>query len=296
MWNHGFFLLALLSMAFGLGGVNWFFEGFALLRKKRLIKNISTSKINSIMPGLVELKGIAKWKEEMYGPISGSPCVYYTYRIEQHIHRHGNPTWIVIGLGSSGENLFYIEDDSGLVLIDPLNSDISSPVSDTRNFPDYDSLPQYLKELVDNEKNQLLRRMKRPRGELMFTENSLQTDHEIYVLGTAEYQEEGKVVIKKGKEIPFFYISNRPEKEITRKMTWSAFRRLIGGPITVGICSFVLYFYYSFSLRYINRTIEISQLYKGWILFGPILALIGLGVLGYLTYNFTKTLIRSQGN
>ena len=304
MWNHGLFLMALLAMAFGLGGVNWFFEGFSLLRKKKLIKNIPTSKISSITTGLVEVKGKAKWKEEMHGPISGTPCVYYSYRIEQDQYRHGNSTWIVIGLGSSGENLFYLEDDSGCVLIDPLNSDISSPVSDTLNFPDYDSLPQNLKALIDNEKNQLLRRLRRPRGEFMFTENSLQTDREIYIMGTAEYQgdtsreksEEDKIVIKKGKKIPFFYISNRPEKEITRRMTWSVIRRFLGGPITVGVCSFVLYYYYKFSLGYIHRTIEIGRLYQGWILFGPVLALICLAVLGYLTYNFTKTLIRSQGN
>ncbi len=78
MWHHGLFLLALLAMVFAIGGVSWFFEGIALLRIKRVIENLPTSKILSMPMGLVEVKGKAKWKEKLYSPISETPCVYYT--------------------------------------------------------------------------------------------------------------------------------------------------------------------------------------------------------------------------
>jgi len=109
-------------------------------------------------------------------------------------------------------------------------------------------------------------------------------------------KKEDKMVIKKGNEIPFLYISNREEKEIARRMTRSSMKRIIGGPATLGVCCFLLYHYYSFSLRYINTPMKISLLFKGWIIIGPILAVIIVFFLGYRYYDFTKVLIRSQGN
>ena len=303
MWNYGIFFMALLAMVFAFGGVTWFFEGIALRRKIKLIENLPTSKISSLTSGLVELKGKAKWKEELYAPISGTPCVFYTYRVEQWQHRHGERNWIVIALGESGENLFYIEDDTGRVLIDPLFSEISIPINDTQEFPDYNSLPKNLKTLIDEENNQLLRSMRSRRGRLMFTETCIKTDQEIYILGTAENNEEAtlessqedKIVIRRGIENPFFYISNRNEKEITRRMDRSAIRRIIGGPLTFAVCLFLLYLYYSFSLNYVFTHMEFSLFYQGWIIFGPVLATIFVFILGYRYYDFTKVLIRSQG-
>ncbi|MFC1859629.1 GIDE domain-containing protein [Thermodesulfobacteriota bacterium] len=309
MWNHGLFLLALLSMVFAIGGVSWFFEGIALLRIKRLIEKLPPSEMHSIALGLVEVKGKAKWEEKLYSPISETPCVYYTYRVEQWQHKQDGSTWVPIALGESGERCFYVEDNTGRVLVDPVNAKISSPANDVRKYSDYSSLPQNLKSLLDKESNQLLRLMRRSIGELMFTENYIRTDHEIYILGTAEYKEdvfrksisreekeEDKIVIRQGKEIPVFYISDRSEKEITRKMAWSSIRRMVGGPITLGVCLFLIYHYYSFSLKYISRSLEISLLFKGWILIGPMLAVIIVFFLGYRYYDFTKVLIRSQGN
>ena len=305
MWNHGISLLALLSIVFGVGGVTWFFEGFAFLRKKRLIENLETTKIGHLSPGLVEVKGVARWNEKNHAPISGTSSIYYTYKVEQWQHRHDGSSWMLIALGDSGENYFYLEDDTGRVLVDPVGAEISSPVSDSRNYAGYNELPQNLKLLIDKERNPLLRRIRSSKGELMFTETCIPTEQQIYILGTAESQSysasgrepaAGEAVIRKGRELPLLYISSREEKEITTRMTKSAIKRLIGGPITVGICSFFIYFYYSFSLNYIKKPIEMSSLFKGWIIYGPPVAVVILFALGYRYYNFTKVLMRSQGD
>lgn len=298
MWNHGFFILAILSIVFGMGGVSWFFEGFAILRRKRLIENMPTSEIRCVSQGLVEVKGRTKQKEDLYGPVSGTPCVYYTYRVEERQYRQDGSQWVMIGLGESGEKPFYLEDDTGRVLIDPLGAQIASPVSETRRFSGYSSLPQDLKALIDNEKNPVLVGSRIGTGKLMFTENCIGADQEMYVLGSADYLDDDRkegIVIKRGKKEPFFYISNRREKEITGRMRRSAVKRIIGGPITLGICSFLLNYYYGFSLRYISQKTDISYLFKGWIVFGPVLAVIFILILAYRYYDFTKVLIRSQG-
>lgn len=135
MWNHGLFFLALLSMVFAVGGASWFFEGIALRRIRRLIRNLPTSEANSIRLGLVEVQGKAKWKEKLYSPISETPCVYYTYKVEQWQRTKDGSNWVLIALGESGERCFYIEDNTGRVLVDPVNAEISSCVNDVLKFP-----------------------------------------------------------------------------------------------------------------------------------------------------------------
>ncbi len=309
MWNHGLFFLALLAMAFAVGGVGWFVEGLALRRTKRLLDNLPTSDIRSMPTGLVEVKGMAKWKEALYSPVSNVPCVYYAYNIEQWQSRKDGYTWVIVALGDSGERLFYIEDNTGRALVDPVGAEISSPADTVLTFDDYRDLPQHLKSLLDQEDNRLLRLMRKDRGALMFTENYIGTDQEIYILGTAvpnpdhvsktgrrQEQQADAMVLQRGKAIPVFYISDRSETEISRRMNRSSIRRLLGGPITLVICSLLIYHYYKFSLQYIHKPIELSLLFKGWILLGPIVLLVILFFVGYRYSSFTKALIRSQGN
>jgi len=327
MWHYGLFFLAILSMVFAIGGVCWFFEGLTALRKKRLIENLSTSEIRSLDLGIVEVKGKAKSKKPIYSPISGTPCIFYTYKVEQWQSRKNGSRWVMIALGDSGEHCFYIEDNTGKVLVNPEDANISSPCNDVHRFPDYDSLPLHLRSLIDEGSSSLLRFMRRARGELMFTENYIKTEQEIYVLGTAEHMEDitqraderrhgvteskddvvqqrvnqesnpaDKIVIRKGKEIPLLYISDRKEKDITRRMQRSSIRRILGGPIALAASSFFIHHYYTFSLRYIGKSSEISLLFKAWILIGPVLLVLTMFILGYYFYDYTKALMRVQGN
>lgn len=327
MWHYGLFVLAILSMVFAVGGVCWFFEGLAALRKKRLIENLPTSEIRSLDMGIVEVKGKAKAKKPMYSPISGTPCIYYTYKVEQWQSRKDGSRWVIIALGDSGEHCFYVDDNTAKVLVNPKDAKISSPCNDVQRFPDYDSLPQNLRSLIDQGGSSLLRFMRRSRGEFMFTENYIATEHEIYVLGTAEPMEyisqradekgygvtgstedfvqqsldqesnpAGKIVIRKGKEIPLLYISDRKEKDITQRMQRSSIRRIVGGPIILAASSFLIHHYYTFFLRYISEASEISLIFKAWILLGPVLLVLSMFILGYYCYDYTRTLIRVQGN
>lgn len=309
MWNHGLFFLALLAMVFAIGGVGWFAEGIALRRMRRLLENLPTSDIRSMPTGLVEVKGTAQWKEALSSPISETPCVYYAYKVEQWQYRKDGSRWVIIALGDSGERLFYIEDNTGRALVDPVGAEISSPADNVRTYNDYRDLPQHLKSLLDQEDNRLLRLMRKDRGALMFTENYIGIDQEIYILGTAvsnpdhasktgrrEENSLEDIVIQRGKAIPVFYISDRSETEISRRMNRSSIRRLLGGPITLAICSLLIYHYYKFSLQYIHKPLEISLLFKWWILLGPVVLVVIMFFFGYRYSSFTKALIRSQGN
>jgi len=73
-----------LLLGFGAGLV-FFFKGFGVWRKMRLIQDTPTSKIRSMALGRVELYGQAVEKAELTAPLTGAACVYYRYQVEQEV-------------------------------------------------------------------------------------------------------------------------------------------------------------------------------------------------------------------
>lgn len=98
-------------------GIYLFFYGFYKWRRKRFIENIPTSKINSIAIGLVELYGKAElYTDLVKSPISGEDCIFYKLVLGRE--KGENET-----IYSS--NLFYLNDNTGRVLINPQNAEFN---------------------------------------------------------------------------------------------------------------------------------------------------------------------------
>src|SRR5664279_3558217 len=70
-------LLTILSSVAIAGGLYFFFVGFRLLARKRLLLTTPTSKIRSAALGLVEVNGMAAGPYTMPAPITGKPCFLY---------------------------------------------------------------------------------------------------------------------------------------------------------------------------------------------------------------------------
>lgn len=116
--NH----LTILSLIAIVGGLYFFFYGFHLLARKRVLLNTLTSKIRSAALGLVEVNGQATGPHTMPAPITGKPCfLYHTVAWQQ---RDGKKQeWEKV----ADETLhlpFFIDDSSGKVLIEPLGADL----------------------------------------------------------------------------------------------------------------------------------------------------------------------------
>ena len=76
--------LAILSSIAIAGGLYFFFAGFRLLARKRLLLTTPTSKIRSAALGLVEVNGVADGPYTISAPITGKPCfLYHTTAWEQ---------------------------------------------------------------------------------------------------------------------------------------------------------------------------------------------------------------------
>ncbi len=100
-------------------GLILFIHSFVLLRRKRTIENCPTSKVRSMPMGEVEVKGYARQKYYLKSPHSLTDCVYYSYKIYEETYRSGEHKNVLREWGDSGRVPFYLEDDTGRVLINP---------------------------------------------------------------------------------------------------------------------------------------------------------------------------------
>lgn len=106
------------------GGVVLIRFGFIVLRRKRLLENIPTSRVRSVAMGFAELLGTAKQRKPLVAPFSGLPCVFYKYEVEEERREgRGGRRWVTIDHGTSKEP-FYLADETGALLVDPTDAEL----------------------------------------------------------------------------------------------------------------------------------------------------------------------------
>jgi hypothetical protein len=110
-------LVALFALALAALVALWFM--FRRLGHYRLIADTPTARIRSAPQGYVELIGhvIAGENGMLNAPLSGRPCVWYEYTVEQHSSGERRQ-WKTVRSGRS-ESWFQINDGTGTCLIDP---------------------------------------------------------------------------------------------------------------------------------------------------------------------------------
>ncbi|APG28742.1 hypothetical protein A7E78_13405 [Syntrophotalea acetylenivorans] len=122
-------LPAALSAAFLWGG-------FHFLRLKRRVENTPTSKTRSLAMGLVEIHGQTRRKYALVSPMSQLPCAYYRLR---KYRKDRNNRWKLTSCKESDHVPFYLEDDTGRVIIDPQRATVR-PRSRQQGFGGQQSL------------------------------------------------------------------------------------------------------------------------------------------------------------
>lgn len=110
-------------------GVFMFVRGYQAARKRWMVRNIATSPIRSVAMGLAEINGFARAKFPLTSPQWGVACVYFRYTIEElHRSSKGGNHWSIIEQGASAAP-FYVEDETGTILVDPVGADPAQPYS-----------------------------------------------------------------------------------------------------------------------------------------------------------------------
>ncbi|MCK5581564.1 MAG: hypothetical protein KAJ18_09875 [Candidatus Omnitrophica bacterium] len=171
---------AILGLFAGVGG---FFWGFMRLRRKRLIENIPTSKIQSLAMGLVELTGKAKSKNPFKSPFQSVDCVYYRYTVEKYVRRNKSSHWVTVAKGDSNHSPFILDDETGEVMVFPKHAELMIPKS-------YQFQTGWGRGIPSNVEAFLQRNSIRYKGlfgnhTLRFTEWIIVNHGQAYILGTA---------------------------------------------------------------------------------------------------------------
>lgn len=234
-------------------GIFYFLKGFQLLKEKRLIEDIPTSKIRSIAMGLVEISGKAvpcKQSRMLRGPFTNKACVHYKCAVERLIRNNNKADeWELLKKEEKGD-YFYLQDSTGKVLIDVKGAKYEVPADFefkidvlSKDMPDI--LNKYL-ESRHLKTNEVIKYKSR----LRFTEYDIEVCDKLFVLGSAEDNpfvdknlleaDVDNVMIARGDNHDKFIISEKSEKELLKKLTKNSFLEIFGGGTLIIVCLYLL--------------------------------------------------------
>jgi hypothetical protein len=175
------FWIVLACLAGVVIGTLLFFNGFRMLRYKRLILNTPLSRIHGASIGLVEITGTPTGPKTLAAPVTGEPCYYYRVQVWQWQESGKNHEWKRV-LDESLYLPFFPEDDSGRVLIDPQGAkmDVHKSFSDEIGasfFNSRDLLPENIRSF-------LVKRGLAPYEKIKVEERIIMPGFPLFVFGT----------------------------------------------------------------------------------------------------------------
>lgn len=131
------FYLWLTAGALAAGSAAALRYGFLSWRASRLIEDTPTSRIRSAAQGYVEVAGLSRVPPgaRINGPLTGLPCAWWRYQIEERRSSGRSRTWVRID-GLASEAQFLIDDGTGQCLIDPRGAQVFPHASDVWYGPD----------------------------------------------------------------------------------------------------------------------------------------------------------------
>jgi len=108
----------------GLGaGLYLFVQGFRMLQRRKLILDTPVSKVRSASMGLVEMNGLAVGPYTMAAPITARACYYYRTVVWEWKQAGKNKQWVKVA-GECMHLPFFLDDNTGKVMIDPRGADL----------------------------------------------------------------------------------------------------------------------------------------------------------------------------
>jgi len=109
----------IIGIAVSAGGAGLFCYSLLLLYYKRMVENTPTSKIRSHSMGMTELTGRARPYYDLRTSHTLTRCIFFECRYYRYQRTDNGHQWRLTRTVSSGKLPFYIEDDTGRVLVNP---------------------------------------------------------------------------------------------------------------------------------------------------------------------------------
>lgn len=144
----------------------------------RTISDTATSRVHSASQGYLELAGLARAiREETRGPLTGLPCLWYRYLVEERRGSGKNEHWVKIDGGDYPEP-FSLDDGTARCIVEPSGAFLRLRRSDrwrgSHRNPDGRSSGTWLST-----------------GRYRFTEERIQDGDPLYILGSLETPSRG---------------------------------------------------------------------------------------------------------
>ena len=206
------------SIVFVLGLLLW--GSISSLKRRRLLEDLPTSKTIGVFIGLVELKGTAESEVPLTGYLSEQRCVWYSWSAQEHWSRTVTKTscdangkmqtrtqtesgWTTVASG--GEiGLFYLQDDLGVIRIDPNKAEIHASNVFSRTCSQRDPL-YYAKGPAHA--------IAHSTGKRSFTEQAILLHQPIYIVGQSRVRQDCVAAeIAYHQASPMFMISTSTEE------------------------------------------------------------------------------------
>lgn len=109
-------------LAFVLFGAAMFYVGSRAYREYRLFADTPLLPVGNIRAGLVRVHGRATGDDRLSSPLTRVPCFYFCVEVKRWVERNQDSQWETIA-GEKGERLFYLDDGTGRVPVDPHGAD-----------------------------------------------------------------------------------------------------------------------------------------------------------------------------
>jgi E3 Ubiquitin ligase len=108
-----------------------FWYAFKAWAKNRVIEDTATSRVRSAAQGYVELsgRGVMPPNAENKGPLTGMPCTWWRYKIEERRYSGRSRSWSTIQSDTSAVP-FLLDDGTGQCLVDPRGAEVFPGASD----------------------------------------------------------------------------------------------------------------------------------------------------------------------
>jgi len=209
-------------------GIGLYIIAFYFLKIKHLIQNTPTSKIRSVAMGFAEVCGKVIPYENgiMISPFSNQKCVYYQYIIQEYRSSGKSSSWVTVKHGKE-KRLFYLEDETGRILVDPNKASIDISKKNEYNSGLGKDPPYNVIRFLERENIRFEGILFGINKKMRFIEYIIKPNDTLYVMGTVKdnpFVQDASVIegvadmiISKGRNIKFYCISDKMEKNILAK-------------------------------------------------------------------------------
>jgi hypothetical protein len=162
-------------------GIILFFYGFHLLQQRRLILDTPFSKIRSASMGMVEVSGLAVGPYTMIAPVTARACYYYRTLVWEWKQSGKNKQWVKVA-GECMHLPFFVDDNTGRVLVDPRGADLDLHRDFEQEFSD--SFFTAKEPVPDNVRGFLARHGIVTSNKIKVEEYCIKPKNSLFILGT----------------------------------------------------------------------------------------------------------------